>query len=91
MRYKTVSHELKDDLVLEIPVIKNKIDNIETKLQKYDQWAEKLTENMSLLSQRMVAEEITTKHVDSKLKWVLGIITTVAGGVIAILLQTYLK
>lgn len=86
-----MSHELKDDLLLEIPVIKNKIDHIEDRLGKYDQLAEKLTENMSLLSQRMVAEEITTKHVDSKLKWVLGIITTVAGGIIALLLQNYLK
>jgi len=86
-----VSHELKDDLLLDIPVIKNKIDHIEARLDKYDQLAEKLTENMSLLSQRMVAEEITTKHVDSKLKWVLGIITTVAGGIIALLLQNYLK
>gem|GEM_PF-5447240 len=86
-----MSHELKDDLLLDIPVIKNKIDHIEARLDKYDQLAEKLTENMSLLSQRMVAEEITTKHVDSKLKWVLGIITTVAGGIIALLLQNYLK
>jgi hypothetical protein len=86
-----MSYEPKDDLLLDIPVIKNKIDHIEARLDKYDQLAEKLTENMSLLSQRMVAEEITTKHVDSKLKWVLGIITTVAGGMIALLLQNYLK
>jgi hypothetical protein len=80
-----------DELMQDVPVLKNRIDNIETAHEKHQALLDKLTENCSLLSQRVVSTEEKSKHSDYMLKWLLGIIAGSFAGILALLFQAYLK
>ena len=88
---KVSSDESPNDLMIEVPVLKQRVEHAENSIEKHEEIISKLTENCTLLSQGVVAIEQRENHLDYLLKWVLGVIVGSFAGILVLLLQTYIK
>ena len=79
------------DLEVQVPVLKQRVEHIEINQEKHEQIIEKLEENCTLLSQRVVAIEQREGHTGYLLKWVLGVIVGSFTGILILLLQSVIK
>jgi uncharacterized protein involved in exopolysaccharide biosynthesis len=79
------------ELQQEVPVLKNRIEHIENAQEKQEALLNKIVENCTLLSQRVVAAETKAEGSDYLLKWLLGGLAGTFAGIVALLFQAYIK